>query len=111
MTNDDELLTKLGLHHADMHTHFTEIQFQKPKKLADLLKQVYEKFEELKKDHPDAKGKIKIDHVAITFGHADAMIVWEASDPQLAKMFRDYVLAIPDQRTETMVCYAHDGVH
>jgi len=109
MPSDDELLAKLGLSHADMHTHFTEILFYKPKTFADLLKQVYDGFEKLKRDHPQAKDNIEIDRIAITFGHADAMVVWGASDSEWAKLFRDYVLAAADQRTLTMLCYAHDG--
>jgi hypothetical protein len=111
MTKDDELLAKLGLSHVDMHTHFTEIRFYKPKTFVDLLVQVADGFEKLMKDHPEAKDKLNIDRIAITFGHADAMIVWEASDSQSAKLFRDYVLAAADQRTLTMMCYAHDGAH
>jgi len=112
MPSTDELLAKLGLSHVNMHTHFTEIQFSKPKTFDDLVAQIYAGFEKLKKAHPEMKDDdLKIDHIAITFGHADAVIVWWASDSKWAKLFRDNVLASNDQRSMSLLCYINDGVH
>ncbi len=115
MPSDNELLDKvldeLGLSHTSMHIHFSEVQFWKPKKFQDFAKQVNDGFKQLLKEHPEAKGNLQIDWVAITFGHADGMIVWGATDGKWAKMFRDYVLATVDSRVQTMMCIANDGAH
>ena len=53
--------------------------------------------------------KIKIRNVAITFGMADAVIVWQAKDAESTKAFRDAVLAGNGHESMTLYCAASDG--
>jgi len=107
----DKVLKNLGLEHTDMNIHFSEVQFFKPKTFQDFAKQVSDDFNRLLKDHPEAKDNLEIDWIAITFGHADGIIVWGTTNGKFAKMFRDYVLAAVDQRVQSLMCIANDGVH
>jgi hypothetical protein len=53
--------------------------------------------------------RIRLKIVAVTFGAADVMIVWQAKDADAAKQFRDSILAGDGHKTETLCSRIGDG--
>ncbi len=54
-------------------------------------------------------GDIILHIVAVTFGSADVMIVWQAKDDNAAKEFRDHLLAGNPYGSETLCALSGDG--
>jgi len=107
----NELLAKLGLSHSNVDMYFTEVQFFQdgPKTFEDFLEGLLACWEKMVAQHKDWRGNLLIDRVGITFGHADAMIAWEAKDSQWAKIFRREVLGCMGHRSVSVTCIANEG--
>lgn len=95
MATDDEPLSNWGLSHSSQkgwRTFYTLVTFGPNKTPTDFLNHLKDAYTSLSK-HVGA-GKLRMILVSVgTFGAADAVIVWQAKDDEVAKDFRDQVLA------------------
>lgn len=111
MANDDEPLKPSGLSHKfgkDYHTYFSQITFGPQQKIRTFYEDINKGMQKLSSYVQSDRIRLKI--VGITFGPADAMIVWQAKDPEAAKAFRDNVLTSnPGFNSITLSCMASDG--
>lgn len=94
MPTDDEPLSNWGLSHSSQsgwRTFYTLVTFGPNKTPDKFLGHVKDAYVSLSK-HVSA-GRLRLKLVSITFGIADAVVVWQAKDDEVAKDFRDLVLA------------------
>jgi len=102
---DSGLSHEFGRRH---HTYFSEVTFGPQQTIDKFYDHINSGMRQLS-DYVKAD-RIRLKIVAITFGSADAMIVWQAKDPRAAKAFRDNVLASnPPLQCVTLCCMASDG--
>jgi len=110
MENDDDILKVWGLSHAfgkDWNTYFSLVTLDTGKTQEMFFNHIKNAFKAVEK-HVTNKN-LRINIVGITFGHADAVIVWQAKNSEAAKAFRDAVLAGNGHHSITMCCIASDG--
>jgi len=110
MATFDELLKRCGLTHefsAEWHTHFSSVTFYAGKTPEMFYQHVADGWAKLEKYVQAQRLRLLI--VATTFGPADAMIVWQAKDPEATKAFRDNVLAGNGHHSITTYAMSSDG--
>ena len=110
MENDDDILKVWGLSHAfgkDWNTYFSLVTLDTGKTQEMFFNHIKNAFKAVEK-HVTNKN-LRINIVGITFGRADAVIVWQAKNSEAAKAFRDAVLAGNGHHSITMCCIASDG--
>jgi hypothetical protein len=111
MATVDEPLKNWGLSHSSQkgwRTYYTLVTFGPNKKPDQFLAHVRDAYNSLSK-HVGA-GNLRLVAVSITFGIADAVVVWQAKSDEVAKEFRDLVLAGNGHHCNTV--YAMDsGTH
>jgi hypothetical protein len=56
-----------------------------------------------------SSGDLNLHTVAVVYGTADVIIVWQAKNDKAAKDFRNTVLAGDGHRSQTMYCSSGDG--
>ena len=107
----DEILKDLGLPIAlDWYTFFTSVIFYPGKTPLKFYKDLYRDYKKIPQEFvKKEEERIRILIVALTFGAADAMIVWQAKDVPAVKAFRDNVLAGNGQRTITATAFMSEG--
>jgi hypothetical protein len=110
MPTEDEPLSNWGLSHSSQkgwRTYYTLVRFGPNKTPAKFLDHVKDAYASLSK-HVDAK-KLRLRLVSAgTFGGADAVIVWQAKDDEVAKDFGNIVLG--GNGHQCFSTMAHDSI-
>lgn len=110
MADEDELLREWGLSHKfgkDWNTYFTSVSFygnREPRTFFEHVNKGFKKLERYVK-----AGKLRLYIVGVTFGEADAMIVWQAKDIEAEKAFMTALLAEPGYISKTLQCRMSHG--
>jgi hypothetical protein len=110
MADEDEFLIECGLSHEfgkDWNTYFTSVSFygnREPRTFYELVNKGFKKLERFVK-----AGKLRLHIVAVTFGDADAIIIWQAKDVEAEKAFMTAVLAEPGYISKTLQCKMSQG--
>lgn len=90
----ERLLSECGLKHDEgWITFFTAVTFHQGVTQHDLHRHIHSKMKDEQIIKHVRDGKLRLLHVATTFGSADAMIIWQTRDDsdgwKAAKDFRD----------------------
>lgn len=110
MENEDDPLKSCGISRKWSQYHYTffsRIEFPEHKTIDSF----YDHIKDGMKSDTLAKmvkaDRIRLKIVAIVFGDADAMIVWQAKDAEAAREFRNTILA--GDRSVTLTAMTGDG--
>lgn len=110
MASEEELLRECGLYHEfgkDWDTYFSLVTFYGDRTLRAFCEHVNKGFKKLG-GHVKT-GKLRLHMVAITFGSADAVVVWQAKDADAAKAFMDAMLTGSGYISNTLKCSMSRG--
>ncbi len=104
MATDEELMREIGLYHEfgkDHNTYFTLVTFYGDRSLHSFYEHVNKGFKSLDKN---VKARIRLHILGITFGSADAVIIWQAKDSEAEKAFMGAVLTGTGYISNTLTC-------
>ena len=110
MASEEEFLSEWGIthrfgKHAD--TYFTLVTFygdRNPRTFYDHVNKAAKKLSQYRKD-----GRLQLHIAGVTFGSADAVLVWQAKDAEAAKAFMDAILTGPGYVSNSMLCSMSRG--
>ena len=110
MENKDDPLKPSGISRKWSqyhHTFFSRIEFPTGKTIDSFYDHINDGMRNETLTRLVKADRIRLKIVAIVFGDADAMIVWQAKDAEAAQAFRDIILA--GDRSVTLTAMTGDG--
>jgi hypothetical protein len=93
----------------DFQTYFSMVTLTGNRKLDQFIAHIDSSFKSVDPAYTGTNDRLRLHMVGVTFGTADAVVVWQAKDTDAAKEFVDKVLTGYPCQSNTMYCMMSHG--